>query len=187
MRPLQVILCCAIIPKRELTGNRVGRANQKIYVKPLNESGVLSLSKGRIYHYFVMNENQPERIYISLGTNLGNRELNLEAVKGDLPPQVKILNCSPVYQTEPWGYLDQPDFLNQVLAVETSLSPRELLEYIKGIEKKIGREPSFRFGPRIVDYSFLWGSDHTGRGPGYPSSSHKGSGFCVDPTGKYRS
>ncbi len=85
--------------------------------------------------------------------------MNLEAVKGDLPPQVKILNCSPVYQTEPWGYLDQPDFLNQVLAVETSLSPRELLEYIKGIEKKIGREPSFRFGPRIVDIDILFYGD----------------------------
>ncbi len=106
-----------------------------------------------------MKENQPERIYLSLGTNLGNRELNLDAVRGDLPPQVKILDRSPVYQTEPWGYLDQPDFLNQVLAVETSLSPRELLEYIKGIEKKIGREPSFRFGPRIVDIDILFYGD----------------------------
>ena len=102
-----------------------------------------------------MNENQPERIYLSLGTNLGNRELNLEAVKGDLPPQVKILDCSPIYQTEPWGYLDQPDFLNQVLAVETFLSPSELLEYIKGIEKKIGREPGFRFGPCRCRYAYL--------------------------------
>ena len=106
-----------------------------------------------------MNENQPERIYLSLGTNLGNREMNLEGVKSDLPPLVEILDCSPVYQTKPWGYLDQPDFLNQVLAVETSLSPRELLEYIKGIEKKIGREPSFRFGPRIVDIDILFYGD----------------------------
>lgn len=106
-----------------------------------------------------MKENQPERIYLSLGTNLGNRELNLDAVKGELPPQAKILDCSPVYQTEPWGYLDQPDFLNQVLAVETSLSPRELLEYIKGIEKNIGRKPSFRFGPRIVDIDILFYGD----------------------------
>ena len=128
-------------------------------MKPLNETGVLSLSKGRIYQYFVMNENQPERIYLSLGSNLGNRVLNLEMVKSDLPPQVKILDCSPVYQTKPWGYLDQPDFLNQVIVVETSLTPRELLEYIKDIEKKIGREPSFRFGPRIVNIDILFYGD----------------------------
>ena len=85
--------------------------------------------------------------------------MNLEAVKGDLPPHVKILDFSPVYQTEPWGYFDQPEFLNQVLAVETSLSPHELLEYIKGIEKKIGRKPNFRFGPRIVDIDILFYGD----------------------------
>lgn len=128
-------------------------------MKPLNESGVLSLSKDREYLNIVMTQNQPERIYLSLGTNLGNRELNLEAVKCELPPEVVILDCSPVYQTEPWGFLDQPDFLNQVLVVETSLSPYELLEHIKGIERKIGRKPSIRFGPRIVDIDILFYGD----------------------------
>jgi 2-amino-4-hydroxy-6-hydroxymethyldihydropteridine diphosphokinase len=107
----------------------------------------------------MMIENQPERVYLSLGTNLGNRELNLEAVKDALPPEVNIIDSSPVYQTEPWGYLDQPDFLNQVLAVETSLTPHDLLEYVKGIEKKIGRKPSVRFGPRIVDIDILFYGD----------------------------
>jgi len=106
-----------------------------------------------------MKETQQERIYLSLGTNLGNREMNLEAVKESLPPEAKILDCSPVYQTEPWGFLDQPDFLNQVLAIETSLSPSELLEYIKDIEEKIGRKPSVRFGPRIVDIDILFYGD----------------------------
>lgn len=104
----------------------------------------------------MMKENQPEQIYLSLGTNLGNREMNLEAVKEHLPPEVKILDCSPIYQTEPWGFLDQPDFLNQVLVVETSLSPFELLEYIKRIEEIIGRKPSVRFGPRKVDIDILF-------------------------------
>ncbi len=128
-------------------------------MKPLNESGVLSLSKGRFYINSVMKEHQPERIYLSLGTNLGNRELNLETAKEDLLLEVIILECSPIYQTEPWGYLDQPDFLNQVLAVETSLSPHELLEFIKRIEEKIGRKPSVRFGPRIVDIDILFYGD----------------------------
>jgi 2-amino-4-hydroxy-6-hydroxymethyldihydropteridine diphosphokinase len=106
-----------------------------------------------------MNDHQSERIYLSLGTNLGNREANLEAVKAELPPEVIILDASPIYETEPWGFLDQPDFLNQVLAVETSLKPSELLEHIKGIEQKIGRKPSIRFGPRIVDIDILFFGD----------------------------
>ena len=103
-----------------------------------------------------MKENQPERIYLSLGTNLGNREMNLETARQELSLQVNILDCSSIYQTEPWGYLDQPEFLNQVLAVETSLSPRELLEYVKEIEQNIGRKPSVRYGPRIVDIDILF-------------------------------
>ena len=106
-----------------------------------------------------MNNQPSARIFLSLGTNLGNREMNLEAVIKRLPPAVTILECSPIYQTEPWGYLDQPDFLNQVLKAETTLPPQELLEYIKNIEHKIGRRPSFRFGPRKVDIDILFYSD----------------------------
>ncbi len=106
-----------------------------------------------------MNHYQSERIYLSLGTNLGNREMNLEAVRKELPPEVIILEESPIYQTEPWGYLDQPDFLNQVLAAETSLTPQELLVFIKSIEQKIGRKPRFRFGPRKVDIDILFFGD----------------------------
>ena len=106
-----------------------------------------------------MDNYQSERIYLSLGTNLGNREMNLKAVHRNLPPEVIILESSPIYQTEPWGYLDQPDFLNQVLAAETSLSPQELLAHIKDIEQKIGRKPSFRFGPRNVDIDILFIGD----------------------------
>jgi 2-amino-4-hydroxy-6-hydroxymethyldihydropteridine diphosphokinase len=102
-----------------------------------------------------MEQYRLEVIYLSLGTNLGNRVENLDAVKKELIREVTILSCSPIYETEPWGYLDQPDFLNQVLAVETELSPVELLEFIKKVEKKIGRKPNFRYGPRIVDIDIL--------------------------------
>jgi 2-amino-4-hydroxy-6-hydroxymethyldihydropteridine diphosphokinase len=106
-----------------------------------------------------MAHHQTKRIYLSLGTNLGNREMNLESVLKELPPDVFVLEKSPIYQTEPWGYLDQPDFLNQVILVETTLSPQELLEHIKSIEEKIGRKPSFRFGPRKVDIDILFYGD----------------------------
>ncbi|NQS91691.1 MAG: 2-amino-4-hydroxy-6-hydroxymethyldihydropteridine diphosphokinase, partial [Chloroflexi bacterium] len=87
--------------------------------------------------------------------NLGDRAANLKAVIEALAPEVDILDQSAVYETEPWGFLDQPNFLNQVLKAETRLNPQELLKYIKGIEIRIGREPSFRFGPRLVDIDIL--------------------------------
>lgn len=97
----------------------------------------------------MMMEYKLERIYLSIGTNLGNRQLDLKTVKQELPPELKILEGSLVYQTETRGYLDQLDFLDQVFVGETFLSPSELLEYIKGIEKKIGRKQGIRFGPKI--------------------------------------
>ncbi len=99
---------------------------------------------------------QKELIYLSLGSNLGNRNANLKAAIEALPPEVKILDQSAVYETEPWGYSDQPDFLNQVLKAETRLSPQQLLTHIKEIEVQIGREPGFRYGPRLVDIDILF-------------------------------
>ena len=60
----------------------------------------------------------PNTIYIALGTNLGQREANLRAARKAFPPAIQILEQSPIYQTEPWGYTDQPDFLNQALLAE---------------------------------------------------------------------
>jgi 2-amino-4-hydroxy-6-hydroxymethyldihydropteridine diphosphokinase len=99
--------------------------------------------------------DQNELIYLSLGSNLGDRQKNLEAAERLLQPLVKVEQKSQIYETEPWGFQDQPRFLNRVLAVMTSLSPLELLAYLKDIEKAIGRKPSFRFGPREVDIDIL--------------------------------
>ena len=102
-----------------------------------------------------MTVNQKEQIYLSLGSNLGDREGNLSAVFSALPPEVIVTGSSSIYQTVPWGFRDQPDFLNQILQAETALSPQALLRYVKGIEKQIGREPSFLYGPRLVDIDIL--------------------------------
>ena len=102
-----------------------------------------------------MQTDQNEQVYLSLGSNLGDRQKNLEAVENLLPPQVLIKERSMIYETEPWGYHEQPKFLNQVLAVTTSLSPLDLLAYLKEIEKSIGRKPVFRYGPREVDIDIL--------------------------------
>ncbi len=106
-----------------------------------------------------MESNQKEIVYLSLGSNLGDREANLEAVFRELPPLVNVIASSSIYQTEPWGFQDQPDFLNQVILTETALSPWELLIYLKKIEKNIGRKSSFLFGPRLVDIDILFYRD----------------------------
>ncbi len=62
-----------------------------------------------------MESNQKEIVYLSLGSNLGDREANLEVVFRELPPQVTVMASSSIYQTEPWGFQDQPDFFNQVI------------------------------------------------------------------------
>lgn len=95
-------------------------------------------------------------VFIALGSNLGNRLKNLKVAVSLLTPAVRPVACSPVYETPPWGYLDQPKFLNQVLRAETDLSPEELLDHLKGIEKRLGRQETFRFGPRKVDLDILF-------------------------------
>lgn len=95
-------------------------------------------------------------IYLSLGSNLGDRKSVLAAVQEALPPEVEVCQSSSIYQTEPWGYTDQPDFLNQVLLARTVLAPLDLLDYLKGIEQSLGRQPSSRYGPRTVDIDIIF-------------------------------
>jgi len=98
-------------------------------------------------------------VYIALGTNLGERSANLDSALASLPPVVNILSCSPVYETPPWGYLHQSSFLNQVVKCETHLTPEELLDYLKAIEKRLGRKPTFLYGPRTIDLDILFFDD----------------------------
>jgi 2-amino-4-hydroxy-6-hydroxymethyldihydropteridine diphosphokinase len=100
---------------------------------------------------------EPVTAYLSLGSNLGQREANLtEAVRFlAQDSQIAVIRASSVYETAPWGYSDQPDFLNCVLEVETTLEPVPLLERAKEVEAQVGRKPSFRYGPRAIDVDIL--------------------------------
>ena len=98
-------------------------------------------------------------IYISLGTNLGDRLANLQAALAALPPIVLMQAASPIYETEPWGYSDQPAFLNQVISAETQLEPLDLLPHLKRLETELGRTPTFRYGPRLIDMDILFYDD----------------------------
>jgi len=95
-------------------------------------------------------------IFIALGTNLGDRPANLQAALGAFSPQIRVLARSAVYETEPWGFADQPAFLNMVLRAETELTPADLLARLKELEAGLGRTPSFRNGPRLIDLDILF-------------------------------
>jgi 2-amino-4-hydroxy-6-hydroxymethyldihydropteridine diphosphokinase len=103
-----------------------------------------------------MPNNSLPLIYLALGTNLGDRFANLQAAIAALPPAVRVLAQSPVYETPPWGLTDQPAFLNMVIQGETALTPLELLKYLKHLETSLGRLPAIRWGPRRIDLDILY-------------------------------
>jgi len=94
--------------------------------------------------------------YLGLGTNLGRRARNLSAARRRLRQKgVRILRQSRVIETEPWGVTDQPRFLNQVIEVDWTGTPRQLLEAAKEVEEEGGRKPTGRWGPRVIDVDIL--------------------------------
>ncbi len=99
-------------------------------------------------------------IYLALGTNLGKRTLNLRRAISALPPAVTVLAESLVYETLPWGVTDQPPFLNMALKGETHLAPLELLERLRQLEGELGRVPTVRYGPRLIDIDILLYDDY---------------------------
>ena len=96
-----------------------------------------------------------ETVYLALGTNLGKRSTNLVQACKRLKEFVTVMRSSHIYETPPWGVIDQPDFLNQVLEVTTALPPHELLTAVKKIEMEMGRVPAERYGPRLIDIDIL--------------------------------
>lgn len=98
-------------------------------------------------------------VYIALGTNLGERLDNLRAAIKALAPDATVLTRSHVYETPPWGYENQPAFLNMVVKAETGLEPETLLKYLKQLEAELGREKSIRWGPRLIDLDILFYDD----------------------------
>jgi 2-amino-4-hydroxy-6-hydroxymethyldihydropteridine diphosphokinase len=96
--------------------------------------------------------------YVGLGSNLGDREATLcRALQLlDAEPGIRVATVSSFRETDPVGYLNQPRFLNAACAVETELSPRELLTRLLAIERRLGRRRAGpRFGPRTVDLDLL--------------------------------
>jgi len=99
------------------------------------------------------------RVYLGLGTNLGDREANLREAICRLEKRVAIDALSALYETLPMGPPDQPWYLNAACGGVTELKPGELLAFIKGVERKMGRTPTVHWGPRIIDIDILFYDD----------------------------
>jgi 2-amino-4-hydroxy-6-hydroxymethyldihydropteridine diphosphokinase len=96
-------------------------------------------------------------VFLGLGSNLGDRKANLsEALRRiAASPGVTLGRVSRFRESAPWGVTDQPDFLNAVVSIETTLAPKALLSEMKAIERAMGRQPSRRWGPRLIDIDLL--------------------------------
>lgn len=95
------------------------------------------------------------KVYIALGTNLGNREENLREALEKLGKIVQTQKKSEILETDPEGYENQGKFLNMVISARTTLNPQELLEELLNIEFEMGRKREIKNGPRIIDLDIL--------------------------------
>lgn len=103
-----------------------------------------------------------KNVYIGLGSNIGDKKLFLQKARQEISQikGVSVVAVSSLYQSEPWGKIDQEDFINQVIAVTTDLSPLELLHVLQCIEIKLGRQRKEKWGPRTIDLDILlWGEE----------------------------
>ena len=107
------------------------------------------------------------RTWLALGSNLGDRDRYLRDARAALEARgFRILRASSVDETEPVGVVDQPRFLNQVLEAETELEPGALLNALKEVERRLGRTPGPRWGPREIDIDILTYEDRLVDEPG---------------------
>lgn len=96
-------------------------------------------------------------VFLSIGTNMGNREHNLKLAVQSLQniENVSVKTVSSIYETAPVGYVNQPNFLNIAVFVQTPHSPFEMLDICQSIENELGRIRQIRWGPRVIDLDIL--------------------------------
>ncbi len=97
----------------------------------------------------------PEAV-IAIGSNLGNRLEYLQMAVQRMQKFSKIIDIAPLYETTPYGFREQPDFLNSVIIIETDVFPHELLHRLKEIEIQLGRKNRERWGPREIDLDIIF-------------------------------
>lgn len=94
--------------------------------------------------------------YLLIGSNLGDKSSYLINASSYIQQQCgQIVKQSSFYETEPWGFTEQPSFLNQALCIKTELSPTQLMHSLLQIESEMGRTRTLKMGPRIIDLDIL--------------------------------
>ena len=94
--------------------------------------------------------------YLLIGSNLGDKTTYLKNAGSYIQQQCgQIVKQSSFYETEPWGFTEQPSFLNQALCIQTELAPAKLMHTLLQIESKMGRTRELKMGPRIIDLDIL--------------------------------
>ncbi len=110
------------------------------------------------------------RAYVAVGANLGERERTIRRAIEILAaqPGIQLAGVSPLRETEPWGPVEQPPYLNGAVALDTELAPRDLLDVLLDVERHLGRDRSteVRFGPRTLDLDLLVHGDLVHDEPG---------------------
>lgn len=99
-------------------------------------------------------------IFILLGSNLGDRQENLDRARQEISRSVgEIITSSSIYKTAAWGNTLQPDFYNQVIEIHSAHNPAKLISTTQLIEQKMGRTRKVKWGPRIIDIDILFYGD----------------------------
>jgi len=101
------------------------------------------------------------RVFLGLGSNIGKKRNNLiNAIRLiNQQENIEVHDISKFYSSPPYGFEEQESFINCVIEIFTDLSPQELIKILKNIEKKLGRKPTFRWGPRVIDIDILFYED----------------------------
>lgn len=96
-----------------------------------------------------------ENVAIALGSNIGDAPAQIRAAAAEMGAFLTDITLAPLYASTPMYYADQPDFVNSVLTAKTSLNPMELLKKLKEMEVHLGRQSTFRNGPRVIDLDIV--------------------------------
>jgi GTP cyclohydrolase IV len=98
-------------------------------------------------------------VFIGIGSNIGDRQANIISAVKTLSQHSKIKQMSALFETAPEGFIEQPDFLNCIVSIETDVKPMPLLKLLRKTEKELGRQESFRNAPRPIDLDILFYGD----------------------------
>lgn len=99
------------------------------------------------------------KIFLGLGSNMGDKTTHIKTAVKLLHEKIFNIEQASLYISQPWGVTEQPDFINTGIMGETRLEPEELLDFVKDVEKRVGRQESFRWGPREIDVDIIFYGD----------------------------